>query len=296
MTLVIDNAHKAQPDERIPPMTHEVDLGDLRVILLPPGEVRVRTAVSHTTFDVNVGTSIHSYALNSDRMQAELFRPGESLILPKDTDMRIDVDNPLPGCIVEVSDAAFHRWMDAGDIAERDRETPVKGAVDVTALALARSAIGLLARAARSGAPPDRLSVEALALGIAARGVASLCAENDDVGAEVERWSKQGSNGAISRSIDMLEARLCEDDLSVQDLAREACLSSSHFTYVFKAMTGETPYAFILRRRAEHARDLIVGTTEPLSRIALEAGFSSQAHMSVVVRRVLGATPATMRR
>ena len=60
-------------------------------------------------------------------------------------------------------------------------------------------------------------------------------------------------------------------------------------------MPCSAPYAFILRRRAEYARDLITGADEPLARIAHDAGFSSQAHMTVVVRQVFGTTPAAMR-
>ncbi|MEM6678878.1 MAG: AraC family transcriptional regulator [Pseudomonadota bacterium] len=295
MTRVIDNADKVRPDDRIPPMTHEVDLGDLRVILLPPGEVHVRTAVAFTTFDVNIGTSEHDYALNSDRMKTELFRPGESLILPRGTDMRIDTNNPLPGCIVEVSDDAFGRWLDAGEIKDRDGLKPVKGAADAIMLELARTAIGHMMRASRSGVQADRLTVEALALGIMARGIAQIASAADGGDAEPGASERQAGSPAIARAIDLLESRLCEGDLLIQDLAEEACLSASHFSSVFKAMVGETPYAFILRRRAEHARDLIVGTSAPLSQIALETGFSSQAHMTVVVKRVLGATPAALR-
>ncbi|WP_195820247.1 helix-turn-helix domain-containing protein [Roseobacter sp. MH60115] len=51
----------------------------------------------------------------------------------------------------------------------------------------------------------------------------------------------------------------------------------------------------MLRRRAEYARDLIVGTADPLAEITFTAGFSSQAHMTVVMRKIFRATPAAMR-
>lgn len=78
-------------------------------------------------------------------------------------------------------------------------------------------------------------------------------------------------------------------------MANAACVAPSHFGAIFKLATGETPYAFILRRRAEFARDLIVGTTDSLAQIAHDFGFSSQAHMTTVFRRFFQITPAAAR-
>ena len=296
MTPIIDNAHKSVPDTRLPQMPNEVDLGDMRLVLIPPGKCDLRTAAEKATFDVNLGASTHELAVNSDRMRAEFVQPESLCFFPKGTDIRLRANNPLPGCTLEVREGLLKDWIDRSELGRVHRDPLSTYQKDGVAAELARSGIRHLMHAARSSASMDRLTVEALALGIAARGMAQIACRDGDIEAGVGRWNRTGRQIDIDRAIDLIETRLCDSELSIRELADAACLSSSHFSSVFGSMVGETPYAFILRRRAEFARDLIVGTREPLSLIAYDAGFSSQAHMTVVIRKIFGVTPAAMRR
>ena len=295
-TYVINNINKSAPDARIPALPHEVDLGDLRLILLPPGKSYFRQRLSENVFDVNLAQTIHNIAINSDKL-AQSTTPAESLaFLPAGTEFFLEVDNQLPGCVLEVSDAALHRWMEDADIAVPNTLQFHDYVPDPVATTAGRAAIQHLMRAANSNSAVDRLTVEALSLSIAARGLARLVSPDGDIDAEICRWDARGHSGSISRAIDCLEARLGDTDLAIRDLARAAAMSPSHFSSIFKSAMGETPYAFILRRRAEFARDLIIGTRDPLAQIAYDAGFSSQAHMTVVTRQTFGTTPAVMRK
>ncbi|MDX8355198.1 AraC family transcriptional regulator [Cognatiyoonia sp. IB215182] len=295
MDTIIDNSGLRQPLTRFQKMPHETDLGGVRLILLPPGRVNIRHKLAFNIFDVNLASVQHNMAWNSDTPEDVHIR-GESLaVIPTGTDFSLEVENPLPGCVLEVDDPTLHDWMEAGELSVLYPEKCLRYRPDGVAAELGRSAIRHLMRAARSNVPTDRLTVEALALGIAARGMAQLGALDGDVDAEIDRWVRGTHSSAMNRAIDLIETRLCDSELSIQELASTACLSSSHFSSVFKSVIGETPYAFILRRRAEYARDLIIGTREPLAQISYDAGFSSQAHMTVVVRKVFGVTPAAMR-
>lgn len=295
MTHVIDNTQTSQPNLRIPSVPQETDLGELRMLLLPPGECNIKLQLGTNMFDVSLPRLEHEIALNSDKMERKTVAPEVIGIFPKGTEFLIRVQNTLPGCILEISDDTLHGWMDAGDIPELRRNTIIDYRHDAVAADLGRSAIRHQMMASTSKEPADILTVEALALGIAARGMAQIGALDGDTGMEMDRWARRGKRTCIDRSVDLLEERLRDADLKICDLAEAAGMSSSHFSHVFKSMLGETPYTFILRRRAEFARDLIIGTRTPLSQVAYEAGFSSQAHMSVVIRRVFGTTPGAMR-
>lgn len=295
MNHVVNNANKAQPDVRLPAMQHETKLGGLRLILLPPGVCDVWLVLDVNLFDVNLNQITHEMAVNSDLTEQGTIRPETLAFLPRGTEFRLRATNSLPGCVLEVDNATLDTWMEAGEVSGKTSQDWSKYQFDGVAAELGRSAIRYLMHATRSKQPTDRLTVEALALGIAARGMAHLGGKSGDASAEVRRWQQGVHRSAIDRAIDLIETRLCESDLSIQELASAACLSSSHFSSVFKSMAGETPYAFVLRRRAEYARDLIIGTSEPLAQIAFNAGFSSQAHMTLVIRRVFGTTPAAIR-
>ena len=55
-----------------------------------------------------------------------------------------------------------------------------------------------------------------------------------------------------------------------------------------------TEYARRLRVRA--AADRVASTEQPLARIACEAGFADQAHLTRELRRATGLTPGALRR
>lgn len=83
--------------------------------------------------------------------------------------------------------------------------------------------------------------------------------------------------------------------LSLEALATELGLSSSYFIRAFKAATGGTPHAYIIRRRVGQARQMLQKSKAPIAAIAVETGFASQAHMTSVFRTHLGVTPRKYR-
>jgi AraC family transcriptional regulator len=82
---------------------------------------------------------------------------------------------------------------------------------------------------------------------------------------------------------------------SAPELAAVAALSEFHFARMFKQSTGESPHAYVLRRRIERAKCLIAAHRLPLSRIASACGFASQSHFSARFREIAGVTPKCYR-
>ncbi len=85
-------------------------------------------------------------------------------------------------------------------------------------------------------------------------------------------------------------------ELSLPALADVAGVSVSHLKTLFRRSTGLPVHQYVLRRRVERARLLLERGELPLSQIALEAGFAHQSHMARCMRRLLGTTPAALRR
>ena len=83
---------------------------------------------------------------------------------------------------------------------------------------------------------------------------------------------------------------------SLKELAAEANLSMYHFTREFHRTTGSTPYAYVLRRRLERARNLVLQTDVPLARVGALTGFQSPAHFADRFRREMGVAPGALRR
>jgi len=89
---------------------------------------------------------------------------------------------------------------------------------------------------------------------------------------------------------DYLETNLSAP-LSLQQISKELSLSSSFFIRAFKAATGATPHAYIVRRRLNEARAKLLDPTASIAGVAAETGFANQAHMTTVFRNHLGVTP-----
>jgi AraC-like DNA-binding protein len=87
-----------------------------------------------------------------------------------------------------------------------------------------------------------------------------------------------------------------DSPLPVIELAALVELSSSHFCRAFKVRYGLPPHAYVLQRRIERAKRLMLAKEDlPLAEIALTSGLSDQSHLSRVFRRFVGETPKAWR-
>ena len=85
------------------------------------------------------------------------------------------------------------------------------------------------------------------------------------------------------------------ENITLEDLAALAGLSSFHFSRKFKADLGMAPHAYVLSRRIDRAKSLLNGSRLPLKLVAAECGFTDQSHLSRVFRKFLGVTPNNFR-
>jgi AraC-like DNA-binding protein len=98
----------------------------------------------------------------------------------------------------------------------------------------------------------------------------------------------------LRRALDFLSAHLSEDP-SVAELARECGLSSGYFARGFRRTTGVTPHQWLIRKRVERARQLLLGNGLGLADIALVCGFVDQSHFSRVFAKIEGDSPGRWR-
>jgi len=79
-------------------------------------------------------------------------------------------------------------------------------------------------------------------------------------------------------------------------LAEVAGLTPFHFARAFKASTGLSPHAYVVRCRIEEAKRLLTTSTLPVSEIARRSGFRGSGQLATRFRAVTGNTPSTFRR
>ena len=101
--------------------------------------------------------------------------------------------------------------------------------------------------------------------------------------------------GALRRVRDYIEANL-ESRVDLGQLAATANLSRCHFAYAFKQSMGCPPHRYIMSRRLERARHLLLTSDAAIAEIAIATGFADQSHFSRAFRAFFGVPPLAFRR
>jgi AraC family transcriptional regulator len=101
--------------------------------------------------------------------------------------------------------------------------------------------------------------------------------------------------GALGRAIDYVEVNLGRG-LSLVEIAREAGVSPRQLSRLFTEATGLPPHRYVVRRRVERARDLLLRGEMPIAEVAQAVGFYDQAHLARHAKALLGATPGEIAR
>lgn len=99
----------------------------------------------------------------------------------------------------------------------------------------------------------------------------------------------------LRRVKEMLLSRL-DEPISVEELARACSLSPGHFARAFRQTTGQPPHRWLIERRIEKARQLLLDTTLSLAQIAQTCGFADQSHFTRVFVQLVQASPGQWRR
>lgn len=97
------------------------------------------------------------------------------------------------------------------------------------------------------------------------------------------------------RVLTYIEANM-HQDIGLSELASSVSLSEHYFTAAFKSTLGMPPYRYLLHRRVERAKELLLEADLPPAKIAEEVGFSSQSQFTTNFRKIVGTTPARYRR
>jgi len=99
----------------------------------------------------------------------------------------------------------------------------------------------------------------------------------------------------VARLTEYIEGNL-DRPIGLAELAGIVNVSRFHFTRLFKRSTGMTAIGFVEQCRIRRAQSLILGTTIPLSEVALMTGFADQSHFTRRFHRHVGCTPAAFAR
>jgi AraC family transcriptional regulator len=114
------------------------------------------------------------------------------------------------------------------------------------------------------------------------------------------RVSSPPSRGGLTaqqmrRATDFLEDHL-DGNIDLQQVAEVCDLSVSHFARAFKQSFRRPPYRWLIERRVDKAKQLMMNSRLPLADIAIRCGFADQSALNHSFKRIYGVAPGTWRR
>ena len=98
----------------------------------------------------------------------------------------------------------------------------------------------------------------------------------------------------ISRTLRHLDAHATRR-LSLDELARVACMSKYHFLRCFRRIVGLTPHSYLVDLRLRRAAAALRASDAPVARVALDAGFGDLSEFHGQFRAAFGASPGRFR-
>jgi AraC-like DNA-binding protein len=102
--------------------------------------------------------------------------------------------------------------------------------------------------------------------------------------------ARQVSGSPISAALSFARAHYTEP-ITVDDLARQAALSPSAFSRLFRQVTGRTPYQFLKEYRLDRSRELLLDRRSSVAEAARHVGYANVSHFIKEFRARYGMTP-----
>ena len=223
--------------------------------------------------------------------QEGLARPGTSWLVPVGTnETLLELDDATECLMIYLPD----KLLDSSAVADfeidpaRARLAYAGGFADPTLAQITTAMHGLLHREPRF---LDRIFADGLRTALAAHLLANYSADS---------WRPANAKAPtldprrLRRVLDFIAAHFA-DEISLDDLAREACLSPFHFSRLFQQATGRSPHRYLIEYRIAEAQKRLARGKVSMAEIAFDMGFGSQANFARAFRRITGLSPRQYR-
>ncbi|WCM22201.1 AraC family transcriptional regulator [Paraburkholderia bryophila] len=236
-------------------------------------------AFKHHRVGVHVGAPVRARCLCNERRSSRIQAHGDADVIPAGLDGQWTDETPCTIFSVWIGEAFAQRTVEQLALKSADAQLRPQ-------FQLRDPRFQHLAWALRAELEADETSDPLYAESLCTAMVVRL------IGAAPTLDDKRRTLAPImaTRVLDFIEAHL-DQRLTLDQLAALTSLSVPHFKVLFRETLGMPVHQYVVRRRVERARSLLLQGKLSASRIALETGFAHQSHMAHWMVRLLGVTP-----
>ncbi|HVO08959.1 MAG TPA: AraC family transcriptional regulator [Burkholderiaceae bacterium] len=202
----------------------------------------------------------------------------------------VDLRDPFHSYLLYLPRKALH---DVADEAGAPRIDDLRYQPDVSVVdPVLRHLLGSLKPALENPAQAPALFVDAVGLAISVHLAHTY--------GGLRAAAQPGTRGGLApwqerRAKEMMSANL-DGEVPLARLAAECGLSVRHFSRAFRQSTGVPPHRWLLKRRVELAKNLLLSPAASLAEVGRACGFADQSHFTRVFSASTGASPGAWRR
>ena len=267
------------------PNVHPDRLPLIHVLTLPVASGMVESPPEgYHAIDVHLGNPVQVSCRIDGVERRGLQTHGQFCVLPAGVTGRWMMARPAQALLLLLSPSLLQQTADAMGASPRAAE--LVPSIHVRDPQIERIA-WILQAEHDEGCPSGPLFTDSLATALAVR----LLGRPSPNGAPAATSSRGLPARQLRNVLDYLEAHL-DEELTLAELAAVAGFSVSHFKPLFKHAVGVPVHRYVVERRVERARVLVLEGIQSIAEIALETGFTHPSHMARWMRRVLGASPS----
>ena len=229
------------------------------------------------------GGPVATHCACDGQRQNRLQAPGEFDFIPAGLSGVWEDDEPTEMLSIRLAPALLAAAAEGLELDGVPKMAPRLAVRDAHIAHLARALAAEFQRPSSAGS----LYAESLGASLAARLIQG-CAR--------EGWSgpQTLSKAQLRRLVDYVETHI-DTDLTLFELAAVAGISVPHLTPLFRRSVGRSVHRYVIERRVERARALLLQGDHTVTEAALQAGFSHPSHLASWVKRLLGVTPNRLR-
>ena len=239
-------------------------------------------ALQHHRVGIHVGAPVKARCLCNERRHVRLQSPGDVDVIPAGLDGQWADESSCTIFSVWFAEAFARQTIEQMDL--RGSQAQIRPQFQMRDPRFQHLAWALRAELEANGDDAsDPLYAESLGTAMIVRLIEGAPTLEGKRSRRLAPW-------IATRVVEFVESNL-DQRLTLAELAALADLSVPHFKVLFRETLGMPVHQYVVQRRVERARALLLQGRLNASQVALETGFAHQSHMAHWMNRLLGVTP-----
>lgn len=234
-----------------------------------------------------IALSITEHRVRTERVldghfQRELLRAGESAIIPAHTPHKVYWDSKIECILLNINSGFLNRTAYESANPECVKIVPKFAGFDPLI-----QGVGLALKAElEAGGTSSSLFAESAATMLAVHLLRHHSAQKYTI----PDYKGRLSRSKLQQAIEYINEHL-NKDVSLEAIAAQVGMSRYHFSRLFKQSMYLSVHQYVIQKRVEYAKQLLLHNDLSISQVASLVGFANQSHLSYHFKRSTGITP-----